>query len=89
MCRGKYEGVQEEKMDQKQEINSFEEALRLYLKKLDIKYEQLRLIAASVTFLNKSHPEYRSAFEKFEGTLDDIFQLKGVWYEARKLGKKE
>lgn len=71
-------------MDQ-EHLDSFSRALELYLKQLDIRYEQIKLIAASVEFLNRSHHEYKDNIEKFEGILDNIFELKEAWYEARKL----
>lgn len=72
-----------------QELDSFSKVLEVYLVKLDKSYQDLREIAADPMFLNTSHKMYKGVYGELEETLDDIFKLKAVWYEARKLGEKD
>lgn len=71
-----------------QELDSFAKALELYIERLDRAYQEIRAIAADPLFLNTEHKRYTEATKLFNETIKDIFQLKGIWYEAKKLEKK-
>ena len=67
---------------------TFQEAHRLYMAKLDLAFQAMRMCLIDPEHLNKDSKEYQDALANFSRTLTEIWALKSRWAEASKLEKE-